>query len=384
MKRYLLITILVVIALGPACGQESAAQCLPDTSAHSPLSGRNLFSSAWGWFSRWRDRAQISGFDPGYVGYPKTRPWLLGLYGTMAITSFDMTLPDMVGGSRYRIDNTTGFSSKLSLGLYYTGWGFSVGPRLSNKSDFYFSFSSYGRVFGFDIKLDHYRNLHSRISWANLGGGSHSDGTLYGLTGPEMVLMQLNTYFVFNARKFSYASALSQTTWQRRSAGSMIAGLSYNASYMGLDADFFEQLGPAVPYYADTLHVLSHNVLGGVGYAYNKVWGDGKWMLHASLLPMVRWSYFNDVEINPRGSLADWPEVYRRRYEADAAELRANAAVSHFSLAAMLRLAAFWNISERWVAGSVITVSQYWGGFHDGMKLSSFDWIALIYGGYRF
>ena len=365
-------------------GQEPVALQPPDTADVALQPKPNILARTWDWFSRWRDKAQISGYEPGYVGYPKGLPWVVGLYGYMALTNVDMHLPNLTDGSYFDIHNSTGLSSKLSAGIYYTGWGISFGPRLSNKSNFYFDFSSYGRVFGFDIKIDNYKNLHSQIEWDTRDAESPLNGVLKGLKGPEMILLELNTYWVFNARKFSYSSALSQTTWQRRSAGSMIAGLTYNALYTGYDADFFNQMALDQSYYADTLHVLSHNVLAGIGYAYNKVWDDGKWMLHASLLPMVRWSFYNAIDINPKGNLSDWPEKYRQLYEQKAAELKSNAAIRRLSLAGMARLAAFWNISTRWVAGATCTVSNYWGGYRDGIKLTNFDAIAMIYGAFRF
>ena len=85
------------------------------------------------------------------------------------------------------------------------------------------------------------------------------------MKGPELILLELNTYYVFNNKKFSYASALSQTTWQKKSAGSVIAGASIFASYLGFDHDFFGQIQFPTPYYADTLNVLSWNLLVGVG-----------------------------------------------------------------------------------------------------------------------
>ncbi len=384
MKRLTLSILLSFTFFLSVMGQEPAPIQRLDSVAATPVRKPSALVRAWNWFSRWRDKAQLSGYEPGYVGYPKGLPWVAGLYGYMALTNVDMHLPDLTDGSYFDVYNTTGLSSKLSAGIYYTGWGISFGPRLSNKSNFYFDFSSYGRVFGFDIKLDNYKNLHSRIKWETPDVNTPLDGTLRGLMGPEMLLLKLNTYFVFNARKFSYASALSQTTWQRRSAGSLIAGLTYTALYTGYDDEFFKQMNISHPYYADTLHFLSHNMLAGIGYAYNKVWKDGRWMLHASLLPMVRWSFYNSIDITPHGDLSDWPEQYRQRYEQKASELKLNAAAQRVSLAAIARVAAFWNISTRWVAGATCTVSNYWGGYRDGIKLTNFDAISMIYGAYRF
>ena len=47
----------------------------------------------------------------------------------------------------------------------------------------------------------------------------------------------LNLYYIFNNRRFSYPAAFSQSTNQRRSAGSFIIGFSVSAH--NLDFDHF-------------------------------------------------------------------------------------------------------------------------------------------------
>ena len=378
MKKYIVVILLIFTVLCPETG---GAQVVDSTSRER----KNVFVEAWGWFSRWRERAQTKGYEPGYVEYPREHPWQAKLIGKMALTTISMHMPFMTDKNSYfDLENTTGLSSKLSAGLYYRGWGLSYGPRLSNKSDLYLSLSSYGRAFGFDFKLDNFRRLHTSLSWVDNENKDGGTGRLPGLKGPELILLELNTYYVFNNKKFSYASALSQTTWQKKSAGSVIAGASIFASYLGFDHDFFGQIQFPTPYYADTLNVLSWNLLVGVGYAYNKVWEEGRWMLHVSLLPMLRWSYFNSVEIGPNGELSSWPTTERESFTQIRNEIYNYAEQEHFSFSAMARLAGLWNINERWVAGAVCMLSHYWGGAHDGMKLMTFDSLMMIYGGFRF
>ncbi len=344
----------------------------------------NFFVSTWNWFSRWREKAQLKGYEPGYVDFPRQYPWVAGLYGTMAITNLSLHLPNLSGDSYCQIDNTTGLSSKLTAGLYYRGWGISIGPKLSNKSDFYFTFSSYGRMIGFDIKIDYFQRLRSNLRWADIDSDNPQRGQRRGLMGPEMILLELNSYIVFNPKRFSYASALSQTTWQKRSAGSAIAGISYYASYTGFDKDFFDQFDTNAYYFADTLHHLSHNILVGIGYAYNKVWDDGKWMLHASVLPLLRWAYYTKIDINPNGLLSNWPESQQTAYLQTVNDLQAGARATYLSAACMLKLAGFYNISQRWLAGVICSIANSWTNQDDGMHSSIFDSKMLVYAGYRF
>ena len=382
-KKYLAISLTIMLLSAFGGRAQDTVSTAPPQKADTTVR-RNFFVSTWNWFSRWRERAQLMGYEPGYVDFPREYPWVAGVYGTMAFTNLSLHLPNLSGDSYCRIDNSTGLSSKLALGAYYRGWGLSFGPRLSNKSDFYFTFSSYGRVVGFDIKVDYFSRLHSTIDWVDIGSVRPQLGEYKTAIGPEMILLEINSYIVFNAKRFSYASAISQTTWQKRSAGSAIAGVSYYATYTGFDKDFFDQFDTVAKYFADTLHHLSHNILVGIGYAYNKVLDDGKWMIHASVLPMLRWAYYNKIDMNPNGSISDWTEEQRAAYRQTVADLQTSARATHLSVAGVLRLAGFYNISPRWLAGIICTVNNCWRGHDDGMHSSVFDSKVLVYAGYRF
>ena len=70
----------------------------------------------WKKFSSWRARAQVAGYDPGYVTYPK-HPWLVDVETKMSITGQMMYLPNMVNDDYCRIVNTTGLSSRMGVGV---------------------------------------------------------------------------------------------------------------------------------------------------------------------------------------------------------------------------------------------------------------------------
>ena len=111
-------------------------------------------------------------------------------YSNMSLTYQAMHLPNIVANDYLSIYNTTGFSSKAAIGVYYRGWGLGFGPRLFNKSDLYFDLSSYGRVAGFELKLDYHESLHSKMAWKNADGQRR----FISLQGPELIMLELNTY----------------------------------------------------------------------------------------------------------------------------------------------------------------------------------------------
>lgn len=107
--------------------------------------------------------------------------------------------------------------------------------------------------------------------------------------------LQANAYYVFNHRRFAYPAAFTQSYIQRRSCGSLLAGLSLDYRYVtlsasGLPDDIRQQIDPSgLPEYMRCGTVSLH-----FGYAYNWVI-NRHWMLHGSLLPSV--AVFKDSEL---------------------------------------------------------------------------------------
>ena len=101
-----------------------------------------------------------------------------------------------------------------------------------------------------------------------------------------------NAYYIFNHSKFSYPAAYSQSTIQRRSAGSALAGISYSKHKLNMDWDKFHQLmddvagkGTAQEFCDTTLHSTKidySDISIGGGYAYNLVFARN-WLFDISL-----------------------------------------------------------------------------------------------------
>ena len=81
----------------------------------------------------------------------------------------------------------------------------------------------------------------------------------------------LNAYWIFNYKKFSYPAAYSQSTNQRKSAGSLMAGFSYSQhnisfDYEKLPGEVRVQLHDALLFKKVKYSDYSINV----GYGYNR------------------------------------------------------------------------------------------------------------------
>ncbi len=75
-------------------------------------------------------------------------------------------------------------------------------------------------------------------------------------------------YYMFNGKKFSYAAAYDQSVIQKRSAGSLMAGLMYNYT----DIDYAANSNGDLIYMMSGLgRIKLWQGSVGVGYAYNWV-----------------------------------------------------------------------------------------------------------------
>ena len=155
------------------------------------------------------------------------------------------------------------------MGVSYLGFSLSVSLNpaklMGRYSDYELNFNSYGRRFGFDII---YQDAQNFTGWHDHEGMERiglPDGML------KVKTLNLNAFYVFNSRRFSYPAAFSQSYIQRRSAGSFLLAASGMGQRATLD---WEQ----------EMQLKMTNIGLGAGYGYNYVPGQG-WLLHISALP---------------------------------------------------------------------------------------------------
>ena len=126
-----------------------------------------------------------------------------------------------------------------------------------SKRDFSINFNFYPRRFVLDVSY--------QKTWSASGSVTYNDQTV-DVEADWLVTKMLNidAYYTFNYRKFSYDSPFYQFYVQKKSAGSWLAGISYQ---------------------------------GGGGYAYNLVAGK-RWLLHLSVVPNLMVWTNNSIERN--------------------------------------------------------------------------------------
>lgn len=207
---------------------------------------------------------------------------------------------------RYRIISEQGndFSfapePKMKFGPYF-GWrwlflGYTVDFNdLKNKSrSTEFDLSLYTAVFGVDL---FYRKTGSnyKISRASFDP-SYSVNTHplknVDFDGINVGIKGFNLYYIFNHRRFSYPAAFSQSTIQRRSAGSWLCGVGYTKHSLKIDWDKLydtvaDRLGEDVASRCMDSNLKMKEIKytdlsASCGYAYNWVFARN-WLAAASV-----------------------------------------------------------------------------------------------------
>ncbi len=136
-------------------------------------------------------------------------------------------------------------NASFKLGVYFgwrwifLGYTFDVGglfgSNKSKKKKTEMALNIYSSKFGVDL---FYRKTGSDFKLRSTDGFNLTlplhDTDFDGL---QSHIFGLNTYWIFNHKRFSYPAAYSQSTNQRRSAGSFMAGFSYSRHKISFDPD---------------------------------------------------------------------------------------------------------------------------------------------------
>ncbi len=138
------------------------------------------------------------------------------------------------------------------------------------------------------------------------GTHAHTDIPFDGINNSEWAL---ETYYFFNHKKYSQAAAFNFSKIQRRSQGSLYAGISIYAQDYDFDfSSLNEDMLSLLPDYWPNYHykVKTHNYGLRVGYGYNWVVGRN-WIVCGSFSPTigVRKGYINSETEKTTFSLYD-------------------------------------------------------------------------------
>ncbi|MBQ6063937.1 MAG: DUF4421 family protein [Prevotella sp.] len=204
--------------------------------------------------------------DTAYIMRPSTK-WTVT--ARMNVSGAKIEAEGIDQDSHFNSEMKADYKSTVSLRLSYLGFSLSTAlnpaKMMGKYRDFELNFNSYGRRFGFDVI---YQDAHNFTGWHDHEGMERielSDGLL------KVKTLNLNAFYVFNSRRFSYPAAFSQSYIQRQSAGSFLLAASGQGQHATLD-------------WEPEMQLKMTNIGLGAGYGYNYVPSQG-WLLHISALP---------------------------------------------------------------------------------------------------
>lgn len=221
--------------------------------------------------------------------------------------NFTVMLQNVTTYEVYKLNTKDGNSytfapeANVKIGPYF-GWrwiflGYTidvshVNMSNDNKTRKEYDLSLYSSMLGLDL---YYRKTgdNYKLRSANIGDDVDT-GLLEGapFSGLTSSIKGFNIYYIMNHRRFSYPAAFSQSTVQRRSAGSVLLGLGYTHHKLSLDWEALNRLvedklgkdvaGGAVDSSLRFGTVKYTDISASCGYAYNWVFARN-WLLAGSL-----------------------------------------------------------------------------------------------------
>jgi len=212
-------------------------------------------------------------YDTEYIGRPDLL-WTVKLKGNIGGSQFNNYGKYAGESMRGKLKSDDMRTIGVEVGYSGLSLGFSINPTSNSKKykDEEVTMNYYDNHFGFDVEYQHIKSFHGyQNSWGERWPVEKGD--------MKMNNLRINGYYVFNGKKFSYPAAFNYTYLQKRSAGSWLAGATFQNTKLRTTPDTDDP----DPYNA-RLH--STFVAIGGGYAYNWVF-HRNWLLHVSALPSL-------------------------------------------------------------------------------------------------
>ena len=182
----------------------------------------------------------------------------------------------MVNDVYAKADLSTSHKTTFSLAAIYRGIGVGVAINPAKwggaYKDYEFNLNCYSSRLSLDLSYQRSESLTGDMLFDEVPKRlEQGDAT--------MKVLNVAAYYTFNHRRFSFPAAFTQSYIQRRSAGSWLAGISYQGGSIKTTDDLLAR-SPNAP---ETRIYVGHVGIGG-GYGYN--WVPGRnWLLHISALP---------------------------------------------------------------------------------------------------
>ena len=233
------------------------------------------------------DSMSVKGVDRRYIDAP-ARPWQFIVKGNVSQTIVSMKNDGTAAGEYYdaRTQLRTVPSQHIGLWAGYRGYGIGYTVNVGGDKGSLLTFGATGGAFGLNVRIHTFENSRPTV---NIESDLISEKQAEEIANAVLIdpirvkTVTADGYYMFNGKKFSYAAAYDQSVIQKRSAGSLMAGLMYNYTHINYATDsncdlvyIMEGLG----------RVKLWQGSAGAGYAYNWVPVKGL-LVNVMAMPML-------------------------------------------------------------------------------------------------
>ena len=295
------------------------------------------------------DRYYHTSYDTNYVVRPEGR-LTLKLKGNQ--TGNSIRAKGIVHDLNFKSHLSTSYKTTISIAGTYRGLSASYSINPAKLAGFYEDYELNVNYYASRFCIDASYQRSSSLS-GNMTLGENSFRMESGEA--DMKVFNITGYYVFNHRRYSVSAAYNQSYIQRRSAGSWLAGLSYQGGSIKTSDERKEQK-PDSP---DVRIGVGHIGIGG-GYGYNLVLGK-KWLLNLTLLPTFVVYNRNKLTINDESR---------------------HAGRMKFNMLFNERAAVVYNFSSRYFVG-LTAVANNSLFVDDAVKVHQNKWVAHAFVGVR-
>ena len=271
----------IILAIGIGCCEAATAQ-----------GGLTTFVKKVGTLI---DTMAVRGLDRNYIDAPE-KPWQLIAKGNVNQTIVSMNANGNILGVDYSARPYLRTQPSQYAGFWagYRGYGIGYTVNVGGDKGSNLVFGATGGAYGINVRIHSFDNSNPSINLNSelLTEEEKKTWNDVQLIDPIHVRTVIaDGYYMFNGKKFSYAAAYDQSVIQKRSAGSLMAGLMYNYTRI----DYASDLNGDLVY---LMHGLGKVKLwqgsAGVGYAYNWVPARGL-LVNVMLMPMV--TFVNKLKV---------------------------------------------------------------------------------------
>ena len=234
----------------------------------------------------WGDRA-FNSYDTAYVK-PTGKNWKLFLKSNNWVDSY-------IGHPVKDVDQIINSNLVSNIGVTLSFMAVSVGYSLgvsnlihgenvSNKVDFSFTCARFAAdAYYWENKND----INATYRIKNLDNIRHKARQ----SGVNRKAMGLTAYYFFNNKRYAQAAAYCFSKYQKRNAGSWLAGFSLQHYDVKLDVEkLSDDVRPYFPTQESAPRILYNDYCLLFGYGHNWVLSS-KWLLNATITPYIGYRY---------------------------------------------------------------------------------------------